>query len=628
MCGFCGVVGPEDRAFVGDVEPMAHTLRHRGPDDFGTWTQRFDGPGAGFAVGLGHTRLSILDLSPRGHQPMVAADGGAVVAYNGEIYNFAVLREELEGLGHAFGSGTDTEVLLAAWRAWGLEALERFNGMFAFALWDASQRKLLLARDRLGIKPLYWRFTDGVLTFGSELRALRRHRAFRPEIDPAALGRFLRYGYVIGEPSIYRHTSRLRPGGWLLWSDGRVELGRYWRLEDARTEPVPASFDAAVDRLEALLCQAVERRLIADVPLGAFLSGGVDSSTVVALMQECAPGPVRTFSIGFRERGWDEAPFARDVAKHLGTDHTELYVGREEARAVALELADLYDEPFADASAIPTVLLSRLTRQHVTVSLSGDGGDELFGGYDRYRNYDVLRRLLRLPGPLRRLLVGLAPLVPHSRIRNGLRHLRGGEPWSIAEDMRATFDPTALAAACGAAGGCPSRAFEAMFRSAPGDDDVVRFMFGEAATYLPDDILTKLDRASMSVALEGRVPLLDHEVVGFALGLPREIFWHEGRTKAPLRAVLHRRVPRHLIDRPKHGFGIPLRDLLGADLEAWSRRYLDPRRLAEEGLLAAEGAARLRESALRKEGPATTRLWHLLCFERWFARTHRGEREA
>ena len=627
MCGFCGVVGLESRACVEDVPAMARTLEHRGPDDFGTWADRFRSDGIDYAVGLGHTRLSILDLSPRGHQPMVAADGTTVIAYNGEIYNYRELREELRTRGHTFVSDSDTEVLLEAWRAWGLKALERLNGMFAFALWDGPRKRLILARDRLGIKPLYWRWKDGVLSFGSELRALRRHRSFEAEIDRASLGRYLRYGYVIGEPSIYQHTQRLRPGGWLIWRDGEIELGTFWNLTESVTDAPAMNFDAVTDELESLLLTAVSRRLVADVPLGAFLSGGIDSSTVVALMKECASGTVRTFSIGFRA-DYDEAPFAREVAKHLGTEHTELYVDKSNAVAAAREIADLYDEPFADHSAVPTVLLSRLTRHSVEVALSGDGGDELFGGYSRYRNYDVLLKMRKLPRSWQRALAGVAPWVPHPRTRNALSYLRGEDACAVAENMRAAFDSRLLAASCGADGGRPSPSFASGFRGAPTQDDLVRLMFGEAVTYLPDDILTKVDRASMAVGLEARVPLLDHEVVRFALGLPREIFWRGGVAKAPLRAILYRRVPRELIDRPKRGFGFSIPDLLGEELATWSRRYLGPERLAEEGLFDRAGIAGLRASASRREGPAVTRLWHLLCFQRWWARTHLGERDA
>jgi asparagine synthase (glutamine-hydrolysing) len=625
MCGLCGVIGPERAAAVEDLEGMARSLAHRGPDDFGVWTDRFEAEGVPYAVGLGHTRLAILDVSPLGHQPMLSGDGSCVVAYNGEIYNFRELREELARLGHPFRSDCDTEVLLQAFRAWEHRALGGLIGMFAFALWDAARSRLVLVRDRLGIKPLYYAYGDGLLTFGSELRALRRHRSFRGEIDRPALGRYLRYGYVAGPESIYRGVRRLAPGEMLVWERGRIRVEPYWSLLDPPHEPAPQRFEAAVDGLEALLGDAVEQRLVSDVPLGAFLSGGVDSSAVVALMQERARAPVRTFSIGFRDAGFDEAPFARAVAKHLGTEHTEWYLERGDVIGVAHDLPELYDEPFADPSAIPTVLLSRLTREHVTVALSGDGGDELFAGYDQHRKLAMLMPWLRLPQAARTLVAQAARLLPDGRARNALRHLRAPDALGVATRLETYFDEAVLEAACGAEGARPAALFERAFGSAPSADAVRRQTFADASVYLPDDILTKVDRASMSVGLEARVPLLDHRVVQFALGLPREVLWRNGATKAPLREVLYRRVPRQLIERPKHGFGMPIHTLLAHEIRAWTDRYLDPARLREEGNFDPQGVERLVAAARRERRGVPYPLWVLLCFQRWFARVHGGE---
>jgi asparagine synthase (glutamine-hydrolysing) len=628
MCGFCGVLGPARTAAPEAVDAMTRSLAHRGPDDDGTHVERFPVRDGEFALALGHRRLSILDLSPLGHQPMHSEDGAYSIAYNGEVYNFREIRRELEAKGHRFRSDCDTEVLLEAYRAWGTDSFDRLIGMFAFALWDRRRRRLVLVRDRLGIKPLYYRFADGVLTFGSELRALRAHPGFRGDISRPALGRYLRGGYTVGEETIYRDARRLLAGSFLVWEDGAIATHAYWRLTDPADAPPPATFEAAVDALDALLGDAVERRMIADVPLGAFLSGGVDSSAVVALMRERSRSPVRTFSIGFRELEWDEAPHARAVAAHLGTDHTELYVGRADAVAVAHELPDLYDEPFADASAIPTTLLSRLTRRHVTVSLSGDGGDELFGGYDRYAKLRRLASLLALPQPLRGLLADASGFLPPGSLRNGLARLRAADPAQLAERLGAHFEDADLEAACGPGGGAPPALFLDTFRAAPADDPVRRAMFADARVYMADDILTKVDRASMSVALEARVPILDHRVVRFAFSLPGAFLSHGGRTKAPLRAVLDRRVPSALIDRPKHGFGIPIQVLLERELSAWRARHLAPERVREDGLFDPAGVARLVAHATTREPVATTRLWFLLCFQRWYARVHRGERDA
>ena len=628
MCGFCGVIGPARAAHTAAIDAMTRTLAHRGPDDSGTHVEPFALRGDEHALALGHTRLAIVDLSPLGHQPMHASDGSLSIAYNGEVYNFRELRDELVALGHGFRSDCDTEVLIEAYRAWGVAAFDKLIGMFAFALFDRAQQRLLLVRDRLGIKPLYYHFADGLLSFGSELRALRAHPGFKGEIDRGALGRYLRGGYTVGEETIYRDARRLLPGSYLVWERGAITTHAYWRLTDRAETPAPPTFDAAVDALDALLGDAVERRMIADVPLGAFLSGGVDSSLVVALMQERSRSRVRTFSIGFNEPAWDEASHARAVAQHLKTDHTELYVDRADAVAVAHELPDLYDEPFADSSAIPTTLLSRLTRQHVTVALSGDGGDELFGGYDRYAKLRQLNALMALPHPLRAAISSLAPLLPAGSLRNGLAHLRAADACELAERITTHFDADDLAAALGADAARPPALFAETFRAAPANDPVRRAMYADARVYMADDILTKVDRASMSVALEARVPILDHRVVRFAFSLPDAFLSHGGKTKAPLRALLYRRVPAALIERPKQGFGIPIHVLLERELREWSARYLAPDRLREEGFFDPVGVERLLAAARRPEPVATTRLWFLLCFERWFARTHRGERDA
>jgi asparagine synthase (glutamine-hydrolysing) len=382
-----------------------------------------------------------------------------------------------------------------------------------------------------------------------------------------------------------------------------------------------------VDALDDLLGDAVEQRLVADVPLGAFLSGGVDSSAVVALMKERAAGVVRTFSIGFEHAAYDEAPFARRVAEHLRTEHTELYVREEEARQVAHELPDLYDEPFADPSALPTVLLSRLTRNHVTVALSGDGGDELFGGYDQYGKLRRLLPLLALPGPLRAAVGAGAAWLPRGALRNALLHLRQPDAARLAFGLVSGARAETLESVCGVALPAPDPVYLAAFRDARVASTLQRSMVADARVYLPDDILTKVDRASMSVGLEARVPLLDYRVVRFAFGLPPALVWHGGRTKAPLRAVLSRRVPPALFERPKHGFGIPIHALLAQELREWRARYLAPERLRAEGQLAPEGVARVLAEARQRGGPTeeTAMLWRLLCFQRWFARRHGSE---
>lgn len=627
MCGFCGVIGPASRAGADDVAAMNETLSHRGPDDAGVWYAQFPVAAEAFEVALGHRRLSIIDLSPSGHQPMQAHDGALTIAFNGEIYNYRELRRELMGLGACFRSESDTEVILEAYRAWGLGCLPRLNGMFAFALFDARTPKLVLARDPIGIKPLYYRFRDGVLTFGSELRALRCHRAFIPRISRGALGRFLRHGFVPGPESIYEDTWKLQPGDHLVWDPRGVEVGTYWRLTDTHEIRVPATFDGVVDEVDRLLGDAVEHQMISDVPLGAFLSGGIDSSAVVALMKERSRAPVRTFSIAFDDPAYDESGYARAVAEHLGTEHTELRVTRREALEVAWQLPAIYDEPFADASALPTALLSRLTRKHVTVALSGDGGDELFGGYNHYRRFATLGPLLRLPAPLRGWLHRVAPHVPHSALRSGLGHLHSRDGAELACRLMSEFEAEDLALVTGDDGARPSREQLEIFRRATTNDEVRRAMFADARVFLPDDILVKVDRASMAVALETRVPILDYRLVHFALALPLEMIWRAGQAKAPLREVLFRRVPASMFERPKHGFGMPIHSLLSDTLTRWKGTYLAPDRIRSEGHLTVEGVeALLAAGGRRPTGRSRAEaLWRLLCFQRWFAKTHLGE---
>lgn len=624
MCGLCGVIGPAGRSSSDDLVAMTRSLAHRGPDDEGTWTARFPVRNSEWQVGLGHTRLSILDLSQAGHQPMLSQDGRHAIVYNGEIYNHRALRAELERGGVHFRSDCDTEVVLEAWRAWGTASVERLTGMFAFAIWDSEHDRLALVRDRFGIKPLHYGICGDCLVFGSELRAFREHPEFRPRIDPTALQTYLRFGWLTGERTIYGGVQRVLPGHVVTWKDGSLTQESFWRLSDYEPEGGLGDFESVVDTLDEKLGAAVEARLISDVPLGAFLSGGVDSSAIVALMKERAQGAVKTFAIGFKDAAFDEAPYARRVADYLGTEHTELYVDRAHARDVIRDLPTLYDEPFSDPSAVPTVLLSRLTREHVTVALSGDGGDELFGGYSRYQRLARLLPLMALPRGLRRALSSIgSPFLPRS-IRNGLAKLAAaGDDAELSESFLAGFGEELLAEACRGAG--PREpAYRSVFESASGGA-LRRAMYAEARTYLNDDILVKVDRASMSVGLEARVPILDHHVAELAFRLPASILQHGGQSKAPLRELLYRRVPRELIERGKHGFSFPIRSLLGPELERWTKHYLATDRIAEEELLDPDAVQRMLAYADSGAPAGDSSLWRLLCFERWFAVNHRAE---
>lgn len=639
MCGIAGVVGFVERRLRQTASDMVAAIRYRGPDDLGVWCDESVG------VGLSHTRLSIIDTSSAGHQPMLSATGRYVISYNGEIYNFAEIRTELEVAGQKFRGHSDTEVMLAAFEEWGVEnAVQRFLGMFAFALWDRVERQLILVRDRLGEKPLYYGWCGATFLFGSELKALRAHPSWRGDINRSVLASYMRYGYVPLPHSIYRGICKLLPGTWLKISvddsPGYMPVPvTYWSAREvAMRGPVADLSDAgATDALDSLLRQAVGRQMISDVPLGAFLSGGIDSSTIVAMMQCQSSRPVRTFSIGFSESDYDEARYAKLVAAHLGTDHTELYLSTEEALSVIPRLPEMYDEPFGDSSQIPTHLVAVLARKHVTVALSGDGGDELFGGYNRYFwGRSIWNRIGQAPQGVRhgvgRMMMVLSPaawdrigtLLPRRLWRPTLGdriHKLAGvidvdgpdelyrrlvsqhrEPGSLivgADEMPIWADMEAAAFA----------------RS----DFTERMMFHDLVGYLTDDILTKVDRAAMAVSLETRVPLLDHHLVQFAWRLPLAMKIRDGQGKWLLRQVLHRYVPRELIERPKQGFGIPLDTWLRGFLREWAEELLDENRLRREGYLHPALIRQKWGEHLSGRRNWQYWLWNVLMFQAWLS---------
>ena len=644
MCGIAGFLdlaaatGADELA--ARAKAMATTIAHRGPDDSGVWV---DAP-AGIA--LGHRRLSIVDLSPLGHQPMHSADGRYVISFNGEVYNFPDLRTELEALGHRFNGGSDTEVMLEAFSAWGLErALGRFVGMFAFALWDRQTRTLHLVRDRLGVKPLYWALINGHLLFGSELKALMAHPAWRGAIDPEAAAAFVRHSYVPGPATIFRDVHKLQPGSMLaLGPDGVPKIESYWSLSEVIDRPRNDAIGEAeaLDQLDLLLRDATRRRMIADVPLGAFLSGGIDSSTVVALMQAQSNRRVRTFSIGFHEKEYDEAPYAKAVAQHLGTDHTELYVGAREALDVVPRLADWFDEPFADSSQIPTFLVSRMTREHVTVALSGDGGDELFAGYPRYGLAESLWRriggvpatvrctagsLIRgIPEPLLDRAAGLMPtrLRPQSfgRKAHRLGALLGLPADDALHAELAAVWPYETQIVPGATGKLRIAPEPGLSARLP--DFVSRMQYYDTLTYLPDDILVKVDRCSMAVALEARAPFLDYRVAELVWSLPPRMKRRNGESKWLLRRLLDRYVPRRLIERKKMGFSVPTAAWLRGPLRDWGRDLLAPARIAADGLFDAAEVSRLWDEHQSGRANRETVLWNILMFQAWRERYRAG----
>lgn len=674
MCGLAGFYSPES-ATADDsrtqLKAMTNAISHRGPDGEGFWSEVESG------VHLGHRRLAIVDLSPAGLQPMLSASGRFAIAFNGEIYNHTELRSELNATmstGAPWRGHSDTETLLAGFEAWGIvPTLKRAVGMWAFSLWDRKEKTLTLSRDRLGEKPLYFGYAGNAFLFASELKAIRAHSSFtraRPALNEAAVYAFMKYSYVPTPLCIYDGFAKLAPGTTLTlpldalrgkrcdvnaiaarrwWGDSVDTTGAergvtginpvaYWSIEAAaragRDRPFTGSFDDAVNELERLLTQSIRLQLVADVPVGTFLSGGVDSSAVVAIAQSVSPRPVKTFSIGFTDKRYDEAPFAKSVAQHLGTEHTELYVTPEMAMNVIPKLPTLYDEPFADSSQIPTYLVSQLARQHVIVSLSGDAGDELFLGYNRYVVAENLwGKIRRAPAGFRRLTASamnrvpasvwnaaygpLAALSPHAwRIHQpsdkaqklaSILGLRDAE--AVYDRLVSTGDARLLSALSEHP---PSRLAGNSSRKPSVSELPSQFAIEDLHTYLPDDILTKVDRASMAVSLESRVPMLDHRIVEFALSLPQEYKLNGRVTKRVLREVLYRHVPRQLIERPKAGFGIPVGEWINGPIKKRSDSIfgaLQPPLYAPIQSILAEH----RSGAKNQIGT----LWNALMFSAW-----------
>jgi asparagine synthase (glutamine-hydrolysing) len=628
VCGIAGFLHrtqrPEAGALRERVLAMADALAHRGPDDRGAFVD------AAAGMALGHRRLSILDLSKAGAQPMTSACGRFVLSYNGEIYGFASLVRELEGRGLRFRGHSDTEVLVESIAAFGLEAtLSRLNGMFAFALWDVAARRLTLVRDRAGKKPLYHGRSGDVFLFGSELSALESHPDFRGEVDRDALGLLVRYGWIPAPHAIYESVRKLEAGSLLhVEADGRERTQRWWSArelaERGERDPFRGSYEQAVDALEARLSAAVARRTVADVPVGALLSGGIDSTAVVALMARHAPSRIRTYTIGFDEERFDEAAHARAVAERLGTEHTELRVTARDALELIPALPRLYDEPLADASQLPTHLVCRLARRQVKVALSGDGGDELFVGYKWHlRARRLWERQRRWPWPVRRAAGAVLRSAAAVARRSGLggaglekRGVRLG-----ARDARELFARLHWRCSTPEAylrgGGRGVGLFDDRERWASTREPDAAFLQMDFAGFLADDVLQKVDRASMAVGLEVRCPLLDREVLELAWALPIEMRLDASGGKRVLKDVLARHVPRALFERPKHGFGVPVAAWLRGPLREWAESLLDPSVLRADGFFRAAAVERVFRDHLAERTNADTLLWSVLSFQAW-----------
>ncbi len=646
MCGFAGFIDLSASTSQDVLERLAGAMtdpiRHRGPDAGGVWADA----AAGFAMGF--RRLAIIDLSTAGDQPMISASGRNVIVYNGETYNAAEIRADLETLGVRFRGHSDTEVVLEACEAWGVEtAVARMNGMFAFALWDRQDRRLRLVRDRVGVKPLYWGRLGGTIFFGSQSKSFAAHPAWRGEIDREALAAYFQFGYIPSPLSVFRGIRQVEQGCIVsLEADGATSDTVYWDVravaEAGQCDLSDLAERDAVEELDGLLRDAVKRRMVADVPLGAFLSGGIDSSTVVALMQSQSTHKVKSFSVGFRESEYDEAAYAKAVAGHLGTDHTELYVDAGQAVDLVPSLAQWYDEPFADSSQIPALLVSQLARGSVTVSLSGDGGDELFAGYSRYTLAETIwRRFGSLPHPMRHALAGAMKMVSPDWwdsiggfLPNRLRYQRFGDKVHKVADVITGKDSDAMYARLlshwkpeiglvrGAAGWNTLRDAPGLQNTLPGLMERMQYL--DQVTYLPDDILTKLDRATMAVSLEGRVPLLDFRVVEWAWRLPRSLRLRDGSGKWILKRVLERYVPNELFERPKVGFGLPLDAWLRGPLRDWAEAMLAEPALESHGLLNVQPIRARWQEHLSGRRNWHHSLWCVLMFQSWHSSVVQG----
>ena len=638
MCGIVGVWNLKEKQIVdeGLITKLRNTLTHRGPDDVGVYV---DGK---YGLAFGHQRLSIIDLAPSGHQPMSNDDGTLWITYNGEIYNYQELRKILIEKGHRFKSTSDTEVILRSYEEWGPEMVHRFRGMFALAIWDRTKEKLILFRDRVGVKPLYYYIQDNLFLFGSELKAFHKHPEFVKEIDPDALALFFRFGYIPGPHSIFKHTYKVKPGHYLeITRDRKVKETKYWDVIDYYFQPPLEKSEEEIEtEFEKILIESFQYRMVSDVPVGVFLSGGVDSSLVTALLQKNSPKPLKTFTIGFYEKKCDEAPWAKKIAHHLGTDHQELYLSIKEVPEILSRFPELYDEPFGDSSGIPTYLVSRFAKEHVKVALSADGGDELFCGYDKYKKIEEFyTNINRVPGIISSLLPHLllffspalaeriyrvfSPPLPKrlyiqdkfSKLKDVLKARKNFS--QVFQTMNSYWNSDDISKLIITPYNSRSSYFDE-FEKLSSLDLISQMQAVDFKTYLVDDILTKVDRATMAVGLEGRDPFLDQHIIEYAARLPIEYKYRNKETKYILRKILYKYVPRNLIERPKRGFSIPIQEWFRGDLSGFLQEYLGREKIKKQGILNPFHVNGHVKRYLEGKSDNIHQLWLLLVFEMWY----------
>ena len=623
MCGISGFIDLKGNIAKEQLEKIIISMNdkvvHRGPDSSGTWVDTDN------SLALGHRRLSIIDLSDTGHQPMVSPSGRYIITYNGEIYNFQIIKTQLLSKKYKFKGTSDTEVLLGAIDCWGLKkALGKIDGMFAFALWDKKEKTLFLARDRIGKKPLYYGIYDNIFFFSSELKSIRAHPQFTPTIDREAVSAYLRHNYIPSPFSIYKGIKKLEQASYLSFSpanNGNIKIENYWDIkkiaEEGCANPFTLDHRQILEGLDKKINKSVSERMMSDVPIGSFLSGGIDSSLVTAVMQKNSNKPIKTFCVGFGEGEFNEAKSAKAIAKYLGTDHTELYLSPQEALNVIPEMAHIYDEPFADPSQIPTLLISRLAKKHVTVALSGDGGDELFAGYSRYNLANNIAKIcLALPLSLRKAVIKVSHSLPvHGRFYKLLELFDAKDQDDLYFKLMSFWkEPSNVVI-----NGYES---ESVFNKMSGKVDLSNFynkmMYIDMVSYLPDDILTKVDRASMANSLECRCPLLDYQLIEYAWRIPLSLKMDGGKGKYILRSLLEEYIPKELFDRPKQGFGIPHHQWLRNELKEWAGDLLNENRLKQDGIFRADLVQKRWEEHLSGKFDWGYHIWSILMFQSWY----------